>query len=303
MKNKWKGVLPGIFLLLMGAAIFFYPSISEHFAREKQLRVIVNHTQQLSLLSSEDLERERLRAEAYNQNLTGELLDPFGTEHKPVSEYYNEILNLNGDGIMAILEIPRIRVELPVYHGTEENTLLNGLGHMPESGFPIGMKGIHPVITGHSGLREKELFTRLDELEIGDLFYIRVLGEVLAYRVDRIRTVLPEELEEIYPKEGEDLVTLVTCTPYGVNSHRLLVRGNRTDYVPSHTADPKISSGQESDFGGLRANSAVIGAAALGLFLGGLLLGSLVKKRQMRKKQKEGANASSTQEKNTNSRR
>ena len=224
-------MIPGIFLLLMGAAIFFYPSISEHFAREKQLRVIVNHTQQLSLLSSEDLERERLRAEAYNQNLTGELLDPFGTEHKPVSEYYNEILNLNGDGIMAILEIPRIRVELPVYHGTEEDTLLNGLGHMPESGFPIGMKGIHPVITGHSGLREKELFTRLDELEIGDLFYIRVLGEVLAYRVDRIRTVLPEELEEIYPKEGEDLVTLVTCTPYGVNSHRLLVRGHRVENV------------------------------------------------------------------------
>ena len=145
---------------------------------------------------------------------------------------YLQLLDFE-DGMMGYITIAKIGVELPIFHGVGEAVLSRGVGHLPSSGLPIGGNGNHTVLTGHTGLPSAELFTDLTELEIGDMFFVTVLGEVLAYKIDQIKVVLPEETQDLLPVAGEDLCTLITCTPYGINSHRLLVRGRRipADYL------------------------------------------------------------------------
>ena len=161
------------------------------------------------------LEEEWQKAEEYNENLAGDPVhDPFvmGSGYV-LPDNYEEVLNLNGDGVMGYLEIPRIDVELPIYHGTSEEVLEKGAGHLEATALPIGGKNRHPVISAHRGLPSAELFTRLDEMEIGDWFYLSVLDETLAYEVDKITVIEPEELEFLTPEENRDLLTLLTCTP------------------------------------------------------------------------------------------
>lgn len=233
-KNKggWIAPLLAAVLFMVGAAVFLYPTVSNYLAEKNQAVVIQEYQETIESGDSASLEAAWAEAEAYNENLAG---DPVKDPFVPGSGYalpanYNEVLNVGG--VMGYLEIPKISVMLPIYHGTSDETLEKGVGHIESTALPIGGTYRHTVLTGHRGLPSAELFTRLDELENGDIFLIHVLGRTLAYEVDQIKTVLPTELEDIQAVEGMDLATLLTCTPYGVNTHRLLVRGRRTDYVP-----------------------------------------------------------------------
>ena len=202
--------------LAAGVMILCYPSISSAVNRRSGSFAIGRWQQDMGALEDGALEAQRLRAQRYNQELL--------TGGEP--EGYEECLNL-GNGMMGYIRIPKIGVELPVYHGVEEDTLARGVGHLPGTALPIGGPGNHAVLTGHTGLPSARLFTDLTELQEGDLFYIHTLDEVLCYQVDQIQVVLPSEGEALSPQAGKDYCTLVTCTPYGINSHRLLVRGSR----------------------------------------------------------------------------
>lgn len=231
-KGRFLAPMLAILLFITGSGVFFYPTVSNYFAERQQMAVIREYQAQMEPNGAEDLEAEWEKAEVYNENLSG---DPVKDPFVPGSGYalpqnYEEVLNVGG--IMGYVEIPKIDVMLPIYHGSSEEVLEKGVGHIESTALPIGGLYRHSVLTGHRGLPSAELFTRLDELEIGDIFLIHVLDQTLAYEVDQIKTVLPTELEDIQAIPERDLVTLLTCTPYGVNTHRLLVRGSRTEYVP-----------------------------------------------------------------------
>lgn len=207
-----------IFLLLLaGIAILLYPSISSLVNKLNGSHAVQQLTQQLEDQNQSALDRHRKMAESYNNSLRG---------GEPCPHAYDDILDF-GSGILGSIEIPAIHVNLPIYHGIDDTVLAKGVGHMPGTAFPIGGEGNHTVLTGHTGLPSAELFTGLDRLSEGDLFYISILGQTLAYEVDSIQTVLPEETHSLQSIPGGDYCTLVTCTPYGINSHRLLVRGRR----------------------------------------------------------------------------
>lgn len=201
---------------------------------------------------------------------------------------YLECLNINGDGVMGYIEIPRIDVRLPIYHGSSEEVLQQGVGHIESTALPIGGDYTHAVLTGHRGLPSAKLFTDLDRLEIGDQFYIHVLDEVLAYEIDEINTVLPDQLQELQPIEGRDLVTLVTCTPYGVNTHRMLVRGTRVPYIPEEADEYRQTAGLVSVFG-VDIRMQYLGAAVGGVVLIVILIIVLLARRRRRKKGKKNA--------------
>lgn len=203
-----------VLLLLAGAGIFLYPAVSNFVNHLNGSYAIAQMQRQLV---DADIAQQRQLARSYNARLT---------EGEP--EGYEEILDL-ANGIMGSILIPKIDVNLPIYHGTDEDVLTKGVGHLPSSAFPIGGEGNHAVLTGHTGLPSAKLFTDLTELEEGDTFYIHILEETLAYQVDQIKVVLPSEGQDLTAVPGEDYCTLVTCTPYGVNSHRLLVRGHRVE--------------------------------------------------------------------------
>lgn len=217
--------------IFSGFAVFFYPFIANYLAERNQSEVIQQYEEQVAEVDEEELQEMWAEAEEYNESLAGDPVhDPFieGSGYA-LPENYTEVLDVNG--VMGYIEIPCIDVYLPIYHGTSEDVLKVGVGHMESTSLPIGGSNRHCVLTGHCGLPSAELFTNLDKVELGDYFYIYVLGQTLAYEVDDIRVVEPDDMSSIVAEEGEDYVTLVTCTPYGVNTHRLLVRGSRTDYV------------------------------------------------------------------------
>lgn len=226
--------------LLAGIGIFLYPVISNLLAEKNQAQVIQEYDSALEQINETELEKEWEAAEEYNENLNGDPVhDPFVSGSGYIlPDNYQDVLNI--DGVMCYLEIPKIDLRLPVYHGTSEEVLEKGVGHLESTALPIGGSGRHCVLTGHRGLPSAELFTRLDELEIGDYFYLQVLGKTLTYQVDKISVIEPEELENLVPIEGMDLVTLLTCTPYGENTHRLLVRGERCDYVPPESIQSNV---------------------------------------------------------------
>ncbi len=211
-------LIPAFFLA--GIAILAYPFVSNYINELHSSHVIDQFTEQMENTDDAELDRQRRLAELYNKSLhnTGEAFEyPYD---------YHEILAFPG-GIMGYIDIPVIGVHLPIYHGTDEDVLAKGVGHLPGTAFPIGGAGNHSVLTGHTGLPSAKLFTDLTNLSEGDLFYIHILGEILTYEVDQINIVLPSEVDHLLPTAKEDYCTLVTCTPYGVNSHRLLVRGHR----------------------------------------------------------------------------
>lgn len=219
-------------LFLGGAAVFCYPAISNYLNQKNQTRVVQHYEQTVTAQDDALLAEEWAKAEEYNENLAG---DPVHDPFVPGSGYalpdnYLDVLNI--DGVMGRITIPKIGVDLPIYHGTDAETLEKGVGHIESTSLPIGGEYRHAVLTGHRGLPSAELFTRLDELEPGDQFYLHVLDATLAYQVDQILTVEPQELETLVAEPGQDYVTLVTCTPYGINTHRMLVRGTRVPYVP-----------------------------------------------------------------------
>ena len=273
-------------IFLAGAAIFLYPTVSNYLAKAGQEDAIRAYEQTLEAEDSSFYAEEWKKAREYNDNLTGDpVRDPFlpGTGYG-LPQNYMECLNI--DGIMGYIEIPKIDLRLPIYHGTDEETLAKGVGHVESTALPIGGDFTHSVLTGHRGLPSARLFTDLDQLEPGDQFYIHVLDEILAYEVDEINTVLPDELDKLMAIPGRDLVTLITCTPYGVNTHRLLVRGSRIPYVPEEADDYRKSVGVVSMLG-IDIKLRYIGAAA-GVFIILSSAGMIIVIRKRRRKKGEG---------------
>lgn len=230
--GKWKRGL-ALLLIVGGAGLFVYPRLQMVLADRSQTIAIGNYEEGVSGYDEKWKEGELEKARAYNNSLSEVAFpDPFGHGGSlETAGDYEEILNVDR-GMMGVLEIPCIEVELPIYHGIAEDVLQKGVGHISQTAFPVGGEGNHTVLSTHRGLPDARLFTDLDELEPGDAFYIRVLGNNLAYEVDQVEVVDPGDVSLLKPEEGKDYVTLLTCTPYGINSHRLLVRGSRVNYVP-----------------------------------------------------------------------
>lgn len=216
-----------ILTLLTGLSLLLYPTISDWWNSFHQSRAIASYVETVEELDDDAYAQLWEDAQAYNEALSQDNSRFQPSEEESVR--YNELLNLSGTGIMGYVEIPSIDVTLPIYHGTDEAVLQVAVGHIEGSSLPVGGPGTHTVLSGHRGLPSATLFTDLDQLDMGDVFLLHVLGETLTYQVDQIRIVEPDDVSLLALEEGEDLCTLVTCTPYGVNSHRLLVRGYRVE--------------------------------------------------------------------------
>lgn len=231
--KKYLPIIIIVLLFLGGAGLVLYPVVSSWYMGRHQGQVIADYDAEAAKLSQAQMEEELEKARRYNESLLGNvvLTDPFNAEGlEEQNTEYEDLLNIGGDGVMGSVEIPGQNIYLSIYHGTDSVSLEKGAGHLQNSSLPVGGKGIHAVISGHTALPTAELFTDLDQVEKGDVFYIHILKETLAYRVYDIETVLPEQVESLGIVQGRDLVTLVTCTPYGINSHRLLIHAERTVY-------------------------------------------------------------------------
>lgn len=225
-RPKWTTVVV-ILLLLVGIAIMLYPVVSNWLVQRKQANAIAKYMEAVGELSQEDYAATLADAEAYNQTLIGMTNRYYLTMAE--KEIYNSLLNVTGTGVMGYLEIPSLGETMPIYHGTEESVLQVAIGHVAGSSLPIGGESTHCILVGHRGLPEARLFTDLDKLQKGDLFYITVLDRTITYEVDRVLVELPENKEPMKIEDGKDYCTLMTCTPYGINTHRLLVRGKRVE--------------------------------------------------------------------------
>ena len=229
MKKK-KGNLITIVLvlfLLIGLSLMLYPTVSDYWNSFHQSRAIATYAEQVSLIDDNTCKQLWEEAAAYNQTLFCKTNRYFMTDEE--RENYNGLLDISGSGIIGYIEIPEINCSLPIYHGTDEAVLQIAVGHIEGTSLPVGGEGTHCVLSGHRGLPSSRLFTDLDKLENGDIFMLRVLNETLTYEVDQIRIVLPTDLSDLDIVRGADYCTLVTCTPYGINTHRLLVRGHRIE--------------------------------------------------------------------------
>lgn len=254
--------------LFIGASLvmMFYPWIS-NFVNQHQADITVdNYKKKEKSLSEEQKEEMWKKAQMYNADLAKnqvELTDPFVESKSAIKSglIYNNLLNIDKSGMMCYLEIPCINVNLPVFHGTAASTLERGIGHLEGSSLPVGGKSTHAVLTGHTGLNNAKLFTDLTEVKEGDLFFLHTLGKDLAYRVIEIEVVLPEETQDLLIRKGKDLVTLITCTPYGVNSHRLFVTGIRTKYTPEEKENAKDDRSKDSQWMNAYKKAAIIGLA------------------------------------------
>lgn len=238
-KKRWARLqlVIAVIILLAGVALISYPFVSDWLNQRAQDAVSANQQEVVAALPPEDLSQEQQRAEAYNAQLfsgSSQVVDPFDTKATYLgNKEYESVLNVAGDGVMGELFIPKINVDLPIYHYTTDESLTRGVGHVVNTSVPIGGESTHSVLAGHTGLPSARLFDRLDELSVGDWFIIRVLGEDHAYEITSTEVVLPEEVDSIKTEAGRDLVTLVTCTPYGVNTHRLLVHAERCEVPDS----------------------------------------------------------------------
>lgn len=225
-KRNWTTILL-LIILIVGLSLLLYPSFSNYWNEMHQTRAIANYTDFVAHMNEEDFTPIWESAVEYNESLLNRSNSYLLTEEQ--QQRYDQELNVTGSGIMGYIEIPSIDVALPIYHGTDETVLQVAVGHIEWSSLPTGGESTHCVVSGHRGLPSARLFTDLDKLTVGDVFTLNILNEVLTYQVDQIRITEPNETEELLIQEGKDLCTLVTCTPYGVNSHRMLVRGHRID--------------------------------------------------------------------------
>lgn len=219
---------------LIGLILCLYPLVSGIVEQQSQKDVVATYQQMIENSSSYSIEDTLTKADEYNRALFRSKTSVLNSEEINIlsEENYNQTLNM-GNGIIGSIEIPKISVNLPIYHGTSDEILSAGVGHVNGSSLPIGGSSRKSILTGHRGLPSSKLFTRLDELELNDLFFISVLNETLAYKVVNIQVIEPEDVSSLEIEEGRDLVSLITCTPYGVNTHRLVVTGERTIYEKS----------------------------------------------------------------------
>lgn len=236
------------FLLALGLTV--YPIFSSRYNEVHQSQIHTEYQDAVNALPDTAIPEARAAAQSYNEELWSSIVQ-YGSYSKDsvtsAMEEYAGLLDLTGTGTMGYVHIPKLAVSLPIYHGTEEETLDRGVGHLIGSSLPIGGSSTHAILTGHSGLASQKMFSDLDKLEVGDTFYLEVLNEFLAYEVDQINTVLPHDTAYLGLEEGKDLCTLVTCTPFGVNTHRLLIRGHRIAYTPEDEESPTIEPAETSE--------------------------------------------------------
>lgn len=241
MRKRSKGDLLSTVAIIVGILILLYPTISNFLVERNASRAVSNYDAAVSNLTDERYAQMLAEAHAYNAQLAGLSgipaaeggADPGTVDAAALRASYMQLLNLSGDGMMGYITIPRLDETMPIYHTTEEKVLQVATGHIETSSLPVGGASTHAAISGHRGLPSAKLFTELDKMQLGDIFYVKVLKETFAYQVDQILTVLPEETEALAIEPRADYVTLVTCTPYAINSHRLLVRAHAIPYLPS----------------------------------------------------------------------
>lgn len=245
-----------VVILIAGVTLLLYPSVADYWNSKHQSRAIANYSETVNTIPQENYDAILNAAHAYNTKMAarGNLAHLNEADRKE----YEKQLSIDDSGMMGYIEIKTIRCYLPIYHGTADEVLNSAIGHIEGSSLPVGGEGTHCVLSGHRGLPSAKLFSELDKLVMGDKFVIRVLNEILTYEVDQIRIVLPEEVDDLRIVPGKDYCTLVTCTPYGVNSHRLLVRGHR---VPNESADIMITS-----------EAVLIDRNIVAAFIGGIIL-------------------------------
>ena len=229
MKKKHISTIIIALIFLAGLGFLLYPTVSNLWNRAHQSHAIATYTKQVEKLDDSQNKEMLKAARKYNKSLLKK------SDHWKLSKKdkkrYESLLDVSVTGIMGYIEVPKIDCSLPIYHGTDEGALQIAIGHLEGSSLPVGGKSTHCVLSGHRGLPSARLFTDLDQMEEGDVFVLNVLGRKLAYEVDQIKVVLPDEMSDLEIVQGKDLCTLVTCTPYGINTHRLLVRGHRTKYI------------------------------------------------------------------------
>lgn len=232
MQIKRFPIIFAVLAFLLGCSLLAYPAVSQWANNYFQSTICADYSDVVAELDDAAAQKELAKADEYNHKLTASvklLDDPFMQSEALDNDNYSTILNATGDGVMAYLEIPAINVMLPIYHGVDNGELEKGIGHLPETSMPVGGESTHCVLAGHSGMSNARLLTDLPKLQKGDVFYIHVYNRTLIYTVDQILTVLPTNTSDLIILDGEDHVSLVTCTPYGINTHRLLVRGTRTE--------------------------------------------------------------------------
>lgn len=284
MKKKSSKIVI-ILIFLAGLSLLLYPLVANQWNNHRQKQLIGNYESVISdkeAAGNIDYAAEMKKAEAYNDALLPSILpDSFAVAEAQTEadSSYENSLNIAGDGMMGIVEIPKIDIKLPIYHGTSDEVLQKAAGHLEGSSLPIGGESTHAVISAHRGLPSASLFTDLDQLEIGDHFLIHVLDETLCYEVDQILVVDPEDTSALAVEDGEDLVTLLTCTPYGVNTQRLMVRGHRVPYEEQAVAD------EQTPLSGLSLHTnyllwVVVGIVITGVFI--LIL--FIREKKLQKK-------------------
>ena len=248
MKRRHLQIILAAVLFLLALGLTLYPVVSNYYNQRHQSQIQTAYREVLEQTDTAELERIREQAVAYNAAITPGAVEEAYTQESilAASENYVNQLNLGGTGIMGYVVIPKIDVDLPIYHGTGSDSLDRGTGHLLGSSLPVGGDSTHTIITGHSGMASQKMFTDLEQLQEGDVFYLRVLDETLAYEVKAVHTVLPHDTTHLGIVPGQDLCTLVTCTPTGINTHRLLVQGSRISFVPAEETEVSAVSHEEN---------------------------------------------------------
>ena len=274
MKKKIITICAAV-LFLMALGLTLYPLISNYVNQKYASEIQTAYQKLIQQTDDSVLQEAKQRAVAYNLVITPGTTDAYSEEALvTAAEDYSDQLDIAGNGIMGYLVIPKIQVNLPIYHGTEAEVLDRGVGHLLGSSLPVGGENTHTILSGHSGMASQKMFTDLEQLAQGDVFYLNVLGETLAYQVTEINTVLPYETDLLGIVPGEDLCTLVTCTPYGVNTHRLLVRGSRIPYEEAAvlyeeaaSTEPAASTWEAKYLQGVLLGCAAAGGVSVVVFL------------------------------------
>ena len=265
-------------IFFVGLCVLMYPTVSDFWNEKRQSQAIINYDDLIVDLTPEDYSEYFSNADSYNQKIRN-MSFPF-LNHKDIADEYYSTLDVNGDGMMGYITIEKIKVQLPIYHGTSDKVLNSAVGHVEGSSLPVGGESTHAVMSAHRGLPSAKLFTNLDKVEVGDVFTIRILDRTITYQVDQILIVLPEETDNLNIVPGEDYCTLVTCTPYGINTHRMLVRGTRIENIEPEKVINVITEAYKID-------PLIVTPAVAAPMLGILLVALLIKSGKGKNKKKK----------------
>ena len=268
MRSKLSTIIL-ILILLIGLSLLLYPTVADWWNQFHSSRAIAGYSEAVEALDAADYDKLLRQAQAYNRALVSQA-NRFSPDEEQHERYMNT-LDVTGTGIMGYINIPSLNVSLPIYHGVDEGVLQVAVGHIEGTSLPVGGRSTHCVLSGHRGLPSARLFTDLDKMVVGDVFMLKVLNNTYTYQVDQIVIVLPEEVDDLGIEPGKDYCTLVTCTPYGVNSHRLLVRGVRIDNLPEETELIVEADGEQIE--PLLVAPVLAAPVLLALFLGTMIRG------------------------------